>query len=77
MDHKELKPGKTFTTFAPINVCFYDADDCLMPNGIHLPSKTDLTYVEEDAEDGHVFLTDEAVKVCLHDDDLLYINFAE
>lgn len=77
MDQKELKPGRTFTTISRIKVCFYDNDDCLMPNGIHLSKDTDLTYVGPDAENGHVFLTDDAEKVCLHDDDLLYINFAK
>ena len=77
MNPNELVPGKTFATFKPINVCFYDADDCQMPNAVNLPSDYDLTYVGPDPDGGHIFLTDEAEKVCLHDDDLLYINFAD
>lgn len=77
MDQNELIAGKVYITIDGIKVCFYDENDCIMPEAIDLPENTELSYVGPDAEDGHIFLTDEAVKVCLHDDDLLYINFAE
>ncbi len=76
MDQNELKPGKDFATFKPIDVCFYDENDCLMPNGISLPKGTELTYIGPDPDGGYIFMTDEFVKVCLHDDDLLHITFA-
>ncbi len=76
MDPIELVPGKTYITLDKVKACFYDEDDCLMPDAIDLPIDTDLTYVGPDAEDGYIFLTDEAEMVCLHLNDLDFINFA-
>lgn len=76
MDLSKLIPGNDFTTFKPINVCLYDANDCIMPNGIPLPTGTELTYIGPDPDGGFIFMTDEFVKVCLHEDDLLYVTFA-
>jgi hypothetical protein len=76
MDTDLLFPGEVYTMLDGRKVCFYDDADCIMPEGIDLQEGMDLTYVGPDAEDGYVFLTDEAVKVCLHLDDLDYINVA-
>jgi hypothetical protein len=65
-----LKEDTVYRTTAPINVCFYDADDCLLTDDINLPVGTLLTYVGPDADDGEVFTNSEGTKFCLHSDDL-------
>ena len=76
MDLKQLYEGREIVSFKPVNVCYYDKDDCLMPNAVNLPTGTVLAYVGPDKEDGQVFQNAEGTKYCLHDDDLLYFNFA-
>lgn len=74
MDPKELEVGAVYITNGAVNVCFYDKDDCLMPDGIDLLVGTELTYVGPDAEDGYVFENEDGTKYCLHDNDLALIE---
>ena len=72
-----LEKDKTYRTSAPVDVCFYDADDCVLTDAVNLPADTELTYVGPDADNGEVFtLTYGTTKLCLHDNDLAAIEAA-
>lgn len=70
MDPEVLEVKRKYKTTADLKACFYDANDCVMPNMIDLPVGTELTYIGPDAEDGYVFENGDGTKYCLHDNDL-------
>ena len=74
MDPKDLEVDSTYITTGEVKACFYDKDDCLMPDAIDLQIGTDLIYVGPDAEDGYVFEYEDGTKLCLHDNDLVMIE---
>ena len=74
MDPKDLEVGETYKTTEVVNVCAYDASDCLMTDMIPLPAEYELTYVSPDADDGYVFQNADGMKFCLHDDDLTALS---
>lgn len=73
MDPNSLEVGKVYVVDSTVNVCMYDADDCLMTNMIELAPGTELSYVGPDADDGYVFQNSEGTKFCLHDNDLYVV----
>lgn len=75
MDINQLYEGREVKSFGPVDVCYYDKDDCLMPDAVNLPTNTVLAYVGPDKEDGQVFQDEAGTKYCLHDNDLLYFTF--
>lgn len=78
MNPDSLVPENKYVVLDEVTVCFYEGDDCLMPDAPNLPAGTVLTYQgrDNDADGGFVFTDLEGTKFCLHEDDLLYINFA-
>lgn len=79
MDISDLIPGNKYVVLEEVTVCYYEGEDCLMPEGPNLPAGTELTYVgpDDDLGGGYVFENNEGTKYCLHDEDLDFINFAE
>jgi len=77
MDKNDLEVGKPYKTTANVKVCFYDKDDCLMPDMVDLQIGTKLTYVgpDNDPDGGYVFqdMMDNT-KFCFHDDDLASVE---
>lgn len=84
MDFKDLVPGDSYVVLDEVSVCYYEGEDCLMPEGPNLPKGTILTYVGPDPDvDGGFIFTDEAgTKFCFHNHDILnndlnFITFAK
>ncbi|KKT71942.1 MAG: hypothetical protein UW68_C0052G0007 [Candidatus Collierbacteria bacterium GW2011_GWB1_44_6] len=76
MDQKNFEVGKIYVTTANVDVCCYDAKDCVMPDMVGLQPGTELTYVgpDDDVDGGYVFSDAEGMKYCLHDDDLTALS---
>ena len=76
MNSEELEVGKIYVTSAPVKVCFYDYDDCLVTDRIDLSVGTELTYFGADADGGDIFTNDNGTKYCFHADDLAVLEAA-
>lgn len=78
MELSDLIEGNPYETVQDVMVCNYSDSVCSLQNQIELQEKTRLIYQgRSQYDDGFLFRDELTGNVyCLHDDDLLYINFA-
>ena len=78
MEPEKLIEGEQYETVEDVKVCNYSDGICSLQNDISLQEKTQLIYRgRSQYDDGFLFEDKNTGNIyCLHEDDLLYINFA-